>query len=104
MTANLGADDVRFVWASLEQLNNKGLAKWTKAKGAVPVGLYTLTRDGIRNASGSAANMALLQIPSVPAPAPEKKKEMPPVSFATWLGVVSLVFTVSALSYGAVKS
>ena len=104
LTANLGADDVRFVWASLEQLNNKGLAKWTKAKGAVPAGLYTLTRDGIRNASGSAANMALLQIPSVPAPAPEKKKEMPPVSFATWLGVVSLVFTVSALSYGAVKS
>ena len=104
LTADIVADDVRFIWASLEQLNNKGLAKWIKGKGAVPVGLYTLSRDGIRVAGGGSANVALLEIPSVPAPAPKPAEKFPPVTFVTWLGIASLVSTLFALSYGAVKS
>lgn len=103
MTANLGDPEVRFIWASVEQLNNKGLAAWVKAKKAVPAGAYMITRQAIRKAEGRTVNAMLLEVPGVP-PAPPKEPETPPVTFVTWLGALSLVGTLCVAAYGVKKS
>jgi hypothetical protein len=103
MTANLGDPEVRFIWASVEQLNNKGLAAWVKAKKAVPAGAYIITKGAIRKAEGRMVNAMLLEVPGVP-PSPPKEPETPPVTFVTWLGALSLLGTVGVSAYGVRKS
>ena len=103
MTASLGDPEVRFIWASVEQLNNKGLAAWIKAKKAVPVGAYMITKNAIRKAEGRMVNAMLLEVPDVP-PSPPKEPETPPVTYITWLGALSLLGTVASAAYGVKKS
>ena len=47
--------------------------------------------------------MALLEVPGVPPPDPPDAG-LPAPTLATWLGAVSLLGTVIAGAYGAVKS
>ena len=103
MTANLGDPEVRFIWASVEQLNNKGLASWIKAKKAVPAGAYVITKGAVRKAEGRTMNAMLLEVPGAPSKMP-KEPETPPVTAATWLGVLSLLGTVAVSAYGIKKS
>ena len=103
MTANLGDPDVRFIWAGVDQLNNKGLNAWVKAKKAAPAGAYTVTSKAIRASDGRTANAMLLEVPGVP-PSPPPRPETPPVTAATWLGIISFAGTLAAAVYGVRKS
>lgn len=98
MTPNLGDPDIRFIWAGGDQLKNKGIATWIKAKNAKPVGAYVVTPKGVRAASGSTANAILLEVPGAPA-IPPKAPDAPPVTFVTWLGVLSLLGTIGASAW-----
>ncbi len=103
MTPDLGDNDIRFIWAGGEQLRNKSLAAWMKARNARPVGTYVVTQKGIRVSNGNTANAVLLEIPGAPA-LPPKAPDAPPVTFVTWLGAMSLLGTICASAYGVMKS
>ena len=103
MTGNPAEPDVRFVWAGARQLTDKNVSAWLKAKGAKPIGAYTVSQKSVRTADWGAANAVLMEIPGAPAKMPPEP-ETPPVTWITWLGVLSLVSTIGVLGYGARKS
>lgn len=103
MTANPADEGVRFVWAPVQTLRDPKLSGWLKAKKAVPAGSYAVTAKAIRSVDGRSANVMLMEIPGVPG-VPPKKSAFPPVTFVTWLGVLSLAGTVGAAAYGVKKS
>ena len=67
------ADGVRFVLASGKTLReDKALSeRWGRGE-LVPVGFYSLSRQGVRKAAQNAAALVLLQAKNVPAPTDDK--------------------------------
>lgn len=82
-------EDVRFIWAGIEQLNNRAFSEWVKSKKAKPIGLYTLTKRGVFRAGRAGANMALLEIPDVDLH--PRAERFPEFSFITLAGVFSVL-------------
>ena len=103
MIANPTEPEVRFVWAAGQQLQSEGLASWLKSRGATPVGLYAGTQKGVRSADSRTANAMLFELPGAPK-VPVREPETPPVTFVTWLGVLSLAGTIAASIYGVKMS
>ena len=97
------AADVRFILVGGNQLSNKRLMAWMKAKNAVPVGAYAITSKAIRSSSEGSANAILFEVPDAPA-MPPTIPETPPVTFLTWLGALSMLGTVCVAAYGIRKS
>lgn len=103
MTDDPTNPDVRFVWASTDQMRNGSLAAWLKSRGATMAGTYSVSQKGVRIADARYANAVLFELPGAPQ-VPISEPETPPVTFITWLGVVSLAATVGAAAYGVRKS
>lgn len=103
VTADPAAADARFVFAGGDQLANKRLMGWMKARGAVPVGAYAVTSKAIRSANKEAANAILFELPDAPK-APPAKPQTPPATFVTWLGALSLIGTIGVAAYGIKKA
>ena len=99
LVQNPTGEDVRFVWATVAQASDPGLAAWLKARNAMPVGAYAVTPKAIRATNSRAANVMLFELPGAPAK-PVAEPETPPMTFVTWLGVISLLATIGVSIYG----
>ena len=100
MTGDVTDPEVRFIWAGRDILGNRQASAWLKAKEARPVGSYVVTQKGIKSANGHSATAILFELPGV-TPKPSASTQMPPVSYLTWLGVLSLATTVAVLGCAA---
>lgn len=99
LVQNPAGGDVRFVWATVSQSSDPGFAAWLKARNATPVGAYAVTPKAIRTANARSANVMLFELPGAPAKH-TAEPETPPVTFVTWLGVISLLATIGVAIYG----
>ena len=93
------AEGVRFVLASGKTLRaDEALnERWRRGE-LVPVGFYSLTRQGIRKAAQNAAALVLLQAKNVPAPMDDK----PPADrMAQAMTLVSILMTLGVGAWAA---
>jgi len=86
------ADGVRFVLASGKTLReDKALSeRWGRGE-LVPVGFYSLSRQGVRKAAQNAAALVLLQAKNVPAPTDDKPAANRMAQVMTLLSVLMTV-------------
>ena len=93
------AEGVRFVLASGKTLRaDKALSeRWSRGE-LVPVGFYSLSRQGVRKAAQNAAALVLLQAKSVPAPTDDK----PPADrMAQAMTLMSVLMTLGVGAWAA---
>ena len=93
------AEGVRFVLASGKTLRaDKALSeRWSRGE-LVPVGFYSLSRQGVRKAAQNAAALVLLQAKNVPAPTDDK----PPADrMAQVMTLVSILMTLGVGAWAA---
>jgi hypothetical protein len=86
------ADGVRFVLASGKTLReDKALSeRWSRGE-LLPVGFYSLSRQGIKKAAQNAAALVLLQVKNVPAPTDGKPAANRMAQVMTLLSVLMTV-------------
>ena len=103
MIANPTDPEVRFVWTAAAQAADPGFEAWLKARGATLVGKYMVTPKRIYAANGGSTNVMLFELPGAPQK-PAEEPNAPPVTFITWLGVVSIAATIGVSIYGVKKA
>lgn len=103
MIADPAAEDIRFIWVPTQQLQDERFVAWLRSRGAANAGFYAVTQRGIRSADSRTANAMLFEIPGAPK-VPVSEPETPPVTFVTWLGLLSLAGTIAASIYGVKKA
>ena len=103
MVADPSDPAVRFVWMPAQQMRNERIAAWLGAKRAELAGAYAVTAKGVRATDAKSANALLFELSAVPK-LPVSEPETPPVTFVTWLGLLSLAGTVGASIYGVKRS
>ena len=101
LTSNLNDGNVRYLWATLQQLKeNKSLGEWIMAKRAEPVGTYLLSSKGIRLAAMNVSQAALFLNASAPV-LPERDPLPRPKPLTLALGILS-IFGTLAVSVAAI--
>ena len=106
MTGNPADSGVRYLWIPAQTASQPKVREWIKARNASPVAAFAVTRKAImqRSLADASANVFLMRLPDVPAEPPKGNPPFPPITYVTWLGVLSLAGTVAASAYGCAKS
>ena len=106
MTGNPAEAGVRYLWIPAQAASQPNIREWIKTQNASPVAAFAVTRKAIvqRSLSDVAANVFLMRLPDVLAESPKEVPPLPPMTYVTWLGVLSLAGTIAASAYGCAKS